>query len=69
MITLVVTPISVFIGSLFGIEGVAFALTIAMVCLYYPSWRFLISTMIDVTFFDYIKSCFLIRIVNIKTLK
>lgn len=58
IITLIVTPLAVFIGSIFGLEGVTYALCISMIFLYYPSWRFLVKKMVDISFLEYVKACF-----------
>lgn len=68
MITLVVTPMAVIVGSLFGIEGVAMSLTLAMVILYYPSWKYLVKEMIDVSFLEFLKKCFFINLGFLKSL-
>lgn len=66
LITLIITPFSIWIGSYHGINGVAISLICSMILLYYPSWKFMISKMIPVGFTEYLKACFVIDIAHIK---
>lgn len=66
LFTLLITPFFVFLGSRFGIIGVTISLTISMIILFYPSWKYLVSKMIDVTFKEYFKSTFNIKINQVK---
>lgn len=66
LFTLLITPFFVFLGSRFGIIGVTISLTISMIILFYPSWKYLVSKMIAVTFKEYFKSTFNIKINQVK---
>jgi PST family polysaccharide transporter/teichuronic acid exporter len=54
LVTLIVVPLAVVIGSQFSIEWVAVCLTIAMAMLYIPSWWFLVRRMISVRLGTYL---------------
>lgn len=54
LITLIIMPIAVIIGSQLSIQWVAICLTLAMVVLFFPMWWFLVRRMIDVEFKTYI---------------
>lgn len=49
-------PISIYIGSFYGIYGVAWSLSLYMILTVYPFWRLLIKKMINVNFVDYLQS-------------
>lgn len=59
-------PITIYLGSLGGIYTLTIALSMLMILLIYPFWRYLISQMIDVKFSEYLKACFVIDIKGIK---
>ncbi|MBI4947400.1 MAG: MOP flippase family protein [Bacteroidetes bacterium] len=48
-----VIPVGIFIGSLWGINEVCYALLILQIVLHYPSYHFLIKKIIPVSFLDY----------------
>ncbi len=54
LVTLVIVPLAVVIGSKFSIEWVALCLTVAMALLYIPSWWFLVRRMISVRLGTYL---------------
>ena len=54
LVTLVVLPTAVILGSQFSIEWVAISITLAMILLFIPSWWFLIRKMIDVKLSTYL---------------
>ena len=56
--TLFLMPIFVYLGSQFGINGVAAALSLSMVLLYYPSWKYMIYEMTNATFKEYFIASF-----------
>lgn len=58
LLTLAIIPLAVFTGSRWGIEYVALSLTLSMIILFYPSWKFLINKMTIITFKDYVRACF-----------
>ncbi|WP_153845399.1 MULTISPECIES: MOP flippase family protein [Sphingobacterium] len=60
LLTLAVIPLAVFTGSRWGIEFVALSLTISMMILFYPSWKYLINKMTIISFKEYIKAAFLV---------
>ena len=60
LIVLCVSPLFLLIGSQFGIMEVAFSITLSMIVLYIPSWKFLVYKMVKISFSDYVKSCFII---------
>lgn len=64
---LLLMPIAIYLGSLGGIHVLTGVLSVSMVLLIYPFWRFLISNMIDVSFSEYIKSCFVINFNEIRS--
>lgn len=55
-ITLLILPGFIYIGAKAGIKEVAWALTFAMIVLFYPSWKFLIHKMIGASFKEYIRA-------------
>lgn len=69
ILTFVVTPLFVLIGSQFGIIGVAIMMSLSMVFLYIPSYFYLIKKMIDVSLFEYSKAFFLIDLKQFLKLK
>lgn len=48
-----ILPLAIYIGSRFSVEGVAWAISIAMLVLFLPFWKFFILKMIDVKFSEY----------------
>jgi PST family polysaccharide transporter/teichuronic acid exporter len=54
LITLMIIPVAVIIGSQFSIEWVAVSITIAVGLLYVPSWYFLVRKMISVELITYL---------------
>lgn len=52
--TLLITPFFIYLGSFWGIIGVASALVMAMVILFYPSWKLLVYKMTNASFKEYI---------------
>ncbi len=61
LIALLIMPIFILIGSQFNVEGIALGVTLSMLVLYIPSWRFLIYKMLGVSLKDYFKACFLLN--------
>lgn len=53
-ITLLVLPIFIYMGSRIGINGVAWALNLAMLLLFYPSWKMLVYKMTGASFKEYL---------------
>ncbi|MBB1140538.1 MOP flippase family protein [Myroides sp. WP-1] len=60
LLLLLIMPIFIYVGSLFGIIGVTLSLVLAMIVLYIPSWKLFISKLLDVSLMDYIRSCFVL---------
>lgn len=54
MVTLLILPIFIYIGSRIGIEAVAWSLSIAMALLFYPSWKLLVNKMTGASFKEYL---------------
>ena len=54
LFTMILTPLAIFVGSQFSIEGVALAILISMVLLFIPCWWFLIRRMIYVDLVTYL---------------
>ncbi len=61
LITLLVTPICVYVGSRFGIIGAAWGMTLAMFLLFLPGWKVLVFKMTSATLREYSRAIFLIR--------
>jgi O-antigen/teichoic acid export membrane protein len=61
LLTLLITPICVYIGSQFGIVGAALGMTLAMLLLFVPCWKVLIFKLTHATFAEYSKAIFFIR--------
>jgi len=58
LITLLVLPFFIFIGSRIDINSVAWALNIAMLLLFYPSWKLLVYKMTGASFKEYLHAIF-----------
>lgn len=67
-VTLFIMPLFIYIGSLFGIVYVTIGITLAMVTLYYPSWRIVINKLTDASFKEYFKASFFVNIKYIYSL-
>jgi len=61
VMSLLIMPIFIYIGSMFGVAQVSLSLTFAMILLFVPSWKFLVNKMTGATLREYI-----IAIINIK---
>lgn len=61
LLTFFVTPLFVYIGSQFGINGVATMMSLSMVVLFIPGYYFMVKRMIDVSLKEYIKAFFMIN--------
>lgn len=61
LFTLLVMPLPILLGAQFGLEAIAIGIALSMVLLLYPSWRFLITRMIEVSFISYLKAAFNVR--------
>ncbi len=66
IMNLLTIPLFIYVGSFFGINGVAWSLTIIMIILFVPSWKFLVYKMTNSSLKEYIKAIFVFRIANIK---
>jgi O-antigen/teichoic acid export membrane protein len=53
-VTLLILPIFIYSGSKLGINEVAWALSMAMIILFYPSWKLLVNKMTGATFKEYL---------------
>lgn len=57
-VTLLILPVFIYIGSLFGLVWVTVSITLAMAALYIPSWRILVFNLTNASFKEYFKACF-----------
>ena len=62
IVLLILMPIVVYAGSMFGIVEVTIALTVTMILLFLPSWYFLVRKMSGATLKEYVIS--IIRLYN-----
>ncbi|AQX12436.1 hypothetical protein BAX94_02195 [Elizabethkingia meningoseptica] len=70
VVLLIVIPFGIYLGSLGNIYTICIALVIITILTYYPFWKFLINKMIDVSFSEYLKACFVPKFTSIvKTLR
>ncbi len=58
VITLIVTPIFVFIGAQHSIIMASISVTLSMVVLFVPSWKYMVRPLIDVSLLEYTKAIF-----------
>lgn len=65
MVTLLIMPVFIYVGSQFGIVGVVIAVTMAMVVLYVPAWKLLVNKLVGATLKEYIKACFWLDVKSI----
>lgn len=61
-VLLILMPIVVYVGAMFGIVEVSVALTVAMILLFLPSWYFLVRKMCGATLKEYLKAILLINL-------
>jgi O-antigen/teichoic acid export membrane protein len=61
LFTIIITPVFIVIAAKFGIIEVAISITIGMMILYVPSWKFLIQKMTGATLKEYFNSCFILN--------
>lgn len=61
IVTLLIMPVFIFIGAQFGIVWVTFFITIAMLILFFPSWKLLIFKLTGASFKEYFHACFQIN--------
>lgn len=54
--TLLITPVFIYLGSLMGIEGVAFGLLLSMMLLFIPMWRLFVNKLIAISLPEYLKA-------------
>jgi PST family polysaccharide transporter/teichuronic acid exporter len=52
--SLIVMPVFIYIGSRYGIVGTAVSMVVAMLVLFFPSWRFLVYRMTGATFGEFL---------------
>ena len=62
LLTLLITPICVYVGSRYGIVGAAWGMAFSILLLIVPSWKFLIHKMTGTSLMEYIMSIFSIRL-------
>lgn len=58
ILNLLIMPIFIYIGSRYGINGVAVSLAVVMVLLFVPSWKYLVYKMTGASLLEYIKATF-----------
>ncbi len=56
--TLLIMPFFIYMGAQYSIVGVTASISLAMVLLYYPSWKFLVFKLTNASFREYINACF-----------
>ncbi|WP_271768263.1 MOP flippase family protein [Aquimarina algiphila] len=56
ILSLLVMPIFIYVGARFGIVEVAISLTLAMLLLFIPSWKFLVHKMTGASLKEYVRS-------------
>ena len=56
VIKLIYVPIAIYIGSIYGVVGVTFALLSIQLVLYYPTWKFIINKICAISFKKYSKN-------------
>lgn len=56
IMNLLIMPVFIYAGSSFGINGVAFALTMVMTVLFVPSWKYLVHKMTNASLTEYIRA-------------
>ena len=56
IVLLILMPIVVYVGSMFGIVEVTIALTVTIILLFLPSWYFLVRKMTGATLVEYVVS-------------
>ncbi|REH45774.1 PST family polysaccharide transporter/teichuronic acid exporter [Tenacibaculum gallaicum] len=69
LITLFVVPVFIYFGSLYGILGVTISLILAMMLLYYPSWKILVNNLTGASFKEYFRACFKVQLNFYKLIK
>lgn len=65
LITFIIMPVAILVGSRYNIEGVAIAMVAIMIIYFIPMWKFLINPLIGVNFNDYAKA----HLIDFKILK
>lgn len=58
IVSLLVMPLFIYVGSLFSIVGVTISITLAMMVLYYPAWKLLVYKLTQASFKEYFLACF-----------
>jgi O-antigen/teichoic acid export membrane protein len=58
LVTLLIMPGFIYVGSQFGILEVTLMITLAMAILFVPAWRLLVYPLINATLKEYFKACF-----------
>ncbi len=58
IVSFLVMPLFIYVGSLFSIIGVTIGITLAMIVLYYPAWKLLVYKLTDASFTEYFYACF-----------
>jgi len=61
LLTLVTTPICIYVGSQFGIVGAAVGITFAMFILFVPAWKLLINKMTGASLGEFSRAIFFLK--------
>lgn len=69
IITLLITPLFIYIGSFYGIVGVTVSITFVMIVLYYPGWKLLVYKLTKSSFAEYFRACFVLNLNFIQIIK
>ena len=56
LVTLLITPVFIYVGSYFGVEGAAWGITLSLAVLFIPSWKLLINRMTGASLEDYLRA-------------
>jgi len=68
IIMLLFMPVVIYLGSLWGLIPLSISLSIIMILLIFPFWKFIINKMIQVRFGDYLRACFVVDLNSLKKL-
>jgi len=68
LLTLVISPVFIFIGSQFGVIGAAIGITMSIAILLIPSWKILINKLTGASLKEFLKACFVCNYSFLKNL-
>lgn len=58
VISLLVTPIFIYTGSFFGLNGILYSLLSIQVIMFFPNWKYIVNKMAEITLIEYINALF-----------